>query len=85
MPDALQLVGADQFAGLIKRANNIFESENKKITEHQDGTLEGFSKSYNDNPLNELDREFYALHEKEDLQKLRINYIRSHKKDFIDK
>ena len=85
LPDALQLVGADQYAGLIKRANNIFELENKKITEHQDGTLEGFSKSYNDNPLNKLDREFYELHEKEDLQKLRINYIRSYKKDFIDK
>jgi hypothetical protein len=61
LPKALRLVGANGFADLTLRANNLFEKENEKITKHQDGTLEGFSKSYEDNPLNKLDSEFYEL------------------------
>lgn len=82
LPGALQLVGADQFANLTTRANAVFEKENKKITQHQDGTLEGFSKSYDENPLNKLDDEFYELYKTEDLQQLQIDYIRKHKADF---
>ena len=82
LPGALQLVGADQFARLTARANAVFEQENPKITQHQDGTLEGFSKSYEDNPLNNLDEEFYDLYKMEDLQQLQIDYIRKHKAEF---
>jgi hypothetical protein len=82
LPDALQLVGANQFANLTARANAVFENENQKITQHQDGTLEGFSKSYDDNPLNKLDDEFYDLYKTEDLQQIQIDYIRKHKADF---
>lgn len=82
LPDALKLVGAYQFANLTARANAVFEKENKKITQHQDGTLEGFSKSYDDNPLNKLDDEFYELYKTEDLQQIQVDYIRKHKADF---
>lgn len=82
LPGALQLVGADQFANLMARANAVFEKENPKITQHQDGTLEGFSKSYDDNPLNKFDDEFYELYKTEDLQQIQIDYIRKHKADF---
>ena len=85
VPDSLRLIGANQFADLTRKANDIYESENKKITEHQDGTLEGFSKSYHENPLNDLDSEFYELYKTEDLQQLQLNYIRNNKKDFTDK
>jgi len=85
LPDALKLVGADKFADLTKRANETFEKENPKITQHQDGTLEGFSKSYDDNPLNKFDDEFYALYNTENLQQIQVNFIRKNKKDFIDK
>lgn len=83
LPDALKLVGANKFSDLTKRANETFEKENPKITQHQDGTLEGFRKSYDDNPLNKFDDEFYALYENENLQQFQIDYIRKHKNEFI--
>ena len=83
-PDALLLVGANKWADLVKKANHVFESEKKKIKNHQDGTLEGFSKSYEDNPLNDLDTEFYDLYKIEDLHKLQVDFIRKNKQDFVD-
>ena len=85
LPDALKLVGANKFSDLTIRANNIYEKENSKITKHQDGTIEGFSKSYDDNPLNKFDDEFYDLYNKEELQQIQVDYIRKHKTEFIDK
>lgn len=84
LPTALKLVGAKKFADLTNQANMIYEKEQDKITEHLDGTLEGFSKSYDDNPLNEFDSKFYALYDVENLNQMRIDYIRKHKTDFID-
>ncbi len=84
LPNALKLIGANKFADLTQRANNTFDKENPKITQHQDGTLEGFSKSYNDNPLNKFDDEFYGLYKTENLQQLQIEFIRKHKSEFID-
>ena len=85
LPDALKLVGATKFADLIIRANETFEKENSKIIQHQDGTLEGFSKSYDDNPLNKFDDEFYDLYKTEKLQQIQVDYIRNSKKEFTDK
>ena len=83
VPDALKLVGAVKFADLAQRANDTYDKEYKKITKHQDGSLEGFSKSYEDNPLEKYDDEFYDLDD-ESLPDLQIAYIRKHKADFID-
>lgn len=85
LPDALRLVGANGFADLTQRANDLYDKDNEKITKHQDGTIEGFSKSYEDNPLNDLDTEFYELYESEKLMQIQIDYIRHNKNDFIDK
>ncbi|MDX2048252.1 MAG: DUF4375 domain-containing protein [Chitinophagaceae bacterium] len=85
LPEALKLIGANKFADLTKRANDTFEKENPKITQHQDGTLEGFSKSYEDNPLNKFDYEFYNLYKAENLQQIQVDFIRKHKTEFIDK
>ena len=85
LPDALKLIGASKFADLTTRANNTFEKENPKITQHQDGTLEGFSKSYDDNPLNKFDTEFYDLYKTENLQQIQVDFIRKNKTEFIDK
>jgi len=84
LPEALRLVGAYKFADLTQRANYIFEEENELITKYQDGTIEGFSKSYENNPLNDLDTEFYELYQTENLQQIQVVYIRKNKKDFID-
>lgn len=85
VPEALKLVGATKFADLATRANAVYQKENAKITEHQDGTLEGFSKSYDANPLNRFDDEFYALYKKENLQQLQVEFIRKNTQFFIDK
>lgn len=84
LPAALFLVGAKKFAALTRHANATYERESARITQHQDGSLKGFSKSYEDNPLNRLDNEFYALYENEDLQGIQVAYIREHTSFFID-
>ncbi|MCS4225827.1 DMP19 family protein [Sphingobacterium sp. BIGb0165] len=84
LPEALKLVGATKFADLTERANSTFEKEKSKITEDQDGTIEGFSKSYENNPLNKFDEEFYKLNEAKNLQKIQVDYIRKNKKEFTD-
>jgi len=85
IPDALRLLGFTSFAELVQQANDTYEKDYAKITEDQDGTLEGFAESYEDNPLNVYDKLFYELQEKEDLGKKMVPYIRSHQSDFIDK
>lgn len=84
LPEALKLVGATQFADLTERANSTFEKDKSKITEDQDGTVEGFSKSYENNPLNKFDEEFYKLNEAKNLQKIQVDYIRKNKNEFTD-
>ena len=83
--EALKLLGANKFADLVKRANTVYKNENAKITKHLDGSMEGFSKSYDDNPLNTFDSEFYDLYKIEDLFKIKVAYIRGHKSEFVDK
>lgn len=85
LPAVLKLVGANKFANLTERANKIYEKENQEITEHQDRTIEGFSKSYEDNPLNDLDDEFYELYQTENLQQIQVDYIRQNKNEFTAK
>ncbi|WP_346067328.1 DMP19 family protein [Sphingobacterium siyangense] len=84
LPEALKLVGATKFADLTERANSTFVKEKSKITEDQDGTVDGFSKSYDNNPLNKFDEEFYKLNDVENLQKIQVDYIRKNKKEFTD-
>ncbi|WP_300599114.1 DUF4375 domain-containing protein [Niabella sp.] len=84
LPDALKLVGASQFAALTQKANDIYQKENATITKYQDGSTEGFSKSYESNPLDVCDDAFYALYKKENLPQIQMNYIRTHKQDFVD-
>lgn len=69
LPDALKQIGADKFAELMHESNDAYEKEKEHITNYQDGTIEGFSKSYEDNLLDAFDDKFYALYRIEDLQK----------------
>jgi hypothetical protein len=83
LPEALEVVGAYKFAQLTAEANQTYEKEYGNITRHQDGTLEGFSKSYDDNPLDKYDDKFYDLYKTENLEQLQVKYIRANKPDFI--
>ncbi|WP_340200911.1 DMP19 family protein [Ascidiimonas sp. W6] len=76
-------IGAEKFAELTKRANKIYSENKKRLAEFDDGTMESFSESYKDNPLNDLDTEFYNLYDSEKIGELRIKYIRENKDEFI--
>lgn len=84
MPKLLSKMKAPKFSELTDRANKIYKSNLDKITKEQDGTLEGFSKSYENNPLNDLDGEFYKLYEEENLYQIQIEFIRRNKNDFVN-
>ncbi|MBW1296367.1 DMP19 family protein [Aquimarina litoralis] len=84
LPELLAKMEAKKFADLAERANETYKTELKTITKEQDGTLEGFSQSYENNPLNKYDEEFYKLYDVENLYKKQIDFIRKNKKDFIN-
>lgn len=84
LPEALKRIGANKFAEQAQQANNTYEKENKQITQHQDGTVKGFSESYKNSPLEKYTDAFFDLYETENLEQLMIDYIRKHKTDFID-
>ncbi len=75
-------IGAEKFSELTSRANNIFAENKKRLEEFDDGTVESFSESYKDNPLNDLDTEFYELYKSENIGDLRIKYIRENISEF---
>ncbi len=81
--EAFRIFGAAKFADLMEKANKLYSSIKPELEKKLDGSMESFSKSYEDNPLNDLDTEFYALYSEENLNKLRIDYIRSHINEFI--
>ena len=64
-------------------ANKIYLENKERLEEFDDGTMESFSESYKDNPLNDLDTEFYKLYDSEKIGELRIKYIRENKNEFI--
>ncbi|MBI3134972.1 MAG: DMP19 family protein [Bacteroidetes bacterium] len=83
-PDAFELIGAPKHAELMRRANTIYERENQNITDKQDGTMKGFMDSYENNPLDEFDEEYYSLAESINLDKLLAEFVRKNKTAFIN-
>ncbi len=82
LPELLAYVNALQMSALVKRANEEIKENYKEIFKYQDGTIEGFCRSYEDNPLNELDAQFYELYKKENLLELLTKFTRQNTKDF---
>lgn len=82
LPEALRRVGATQFADLTERANKVFE--HKKTTILQDQSTDPFSESDEDDPLDCFNTEFYALYQSENLEQIQVEYIRNHKREFIE-
>lgn len=76
-------IGAEKFSKLTSRANKIYLENKERLEKFDDGTMESFSESYKDNPLNDLDTEFYNLYDSENIVELRIKYIRENKNEFI--
>jgi len=77
-------VGADPWAEIVRKACEVIDSEEGDMIVAQWGeTLESFSASYKDNPLNELDDQFYKLDE-ETLIALILAYMRANLAAFAD-
>jgi len=78
-----RLIGAPEHASLMERAIAIRREDQERLQEFRNrGTIKAFSESYEDNPLNELDEEFFALHE--DLRALRVRFIRANPQLFVE-
>lgn len=82
---SLNLLGATDFFSILQRAMDIFETE-KRNPELQNlyaqGTAQAFSETYQLTELNECDDEFSELESQ--LSELKIQYIRSNPKEFIE-
>jgi Domain of unknown function (DUF4375) len=75
--EGYRAIGAAKHAELVAQAIALERTERDRMAEFKSrGTLEAFSESYESNPLNELDTQFYELDE--DPRALRIEFIRSH-------
>ncbi len=81
--EGLKLIGANKYAELVKQANNTYLTIKDELEEKNDGSIESFSESYEDNPLNELDDKFYELEEQESLDSIQIAFIEENYKEFI--
>ena len=82
--NGLKIIKANKFVDLVSRANSVYEKDKERLSAYDDGSMESFSKSYKDNPLNKFDDEFYDLEKKQNISKLRIKYIREHKSEFVN-
>ncbi len=75
-----ELIGAPKHATLMKRAIDTFSQEEERHRSFMDSnTAEAFSESYENNPLNAIDQEFWRLEESEEkLNQLKVRFIRRH-------
>jgi Domain of unknown function (DUF4375) len=80
---AFKTIGAIQFADLVGQANSIYDVTKEDLEKYDDGTIESFSKSYDQNPLNDLDEKFYKLYKDEPLNQIKVKYIRDNVKEFV--
>lgn len=75
-----ELIGAGQHAALLREAVAIYEKEEARLKKYKDkGTLEAFSESYKENPLNPLDDRFFKM---DDAGVMRVKFIREHLEAF---
>jgi hypothetical protein len=83
--EAFKTIGSEKRAALLNRANQTYNKSAEVLKKYNDGTIEGFSKSYEENLFDKLDEEFYKLEEEESLRTLIIKYIRSNMNEFISR
>jgi len=71
-PESLKYVGASLLADLTRRANKTYEQD-----------LEN-NKSHKDDSLNEYDKAYRQLTKKESLEKILVDFVRTHKSAFVE-
>jgi hypothetical protein len=83
--EAFARIGATKFADLVKEAETIYADIKDDLEKNNDGTIEGFSKSYENNPLNDLDTRFFKTYGEEPITKLRVKFVRDNVSQFVGK
>ena len=83
--NGLKELNDSDYSSIINKAIQIYEQKVKEQHDSQDGSMEEFMDSYESNPLDALDEEFYKLIKNKPLAELRVNYIRNHYAQFIEK
>jgi hypothetical protein len=80
--EGYKLLGAAEHEKITAEAIRVYNEIKPKLEEAKaKGTIEAFSQSYKDNPLNKLDDRFYDL--KEDTSAMRVKFIREHPELFV--
>lgn len=82
--DGLELIEALKYAKLAEQANTTYSTIKDGLATKDKSSIESFSKSYQDNPLNKLDDQFYLLDKIENLDSIQIQYIRLNKGEFVN-
>ena len=80
--EGYKTLGATEHIEIVEEAIKIYQGIAPKIKKFKDkGTLEAFSESYKDNPLDKCDEKFFKLN----AGPIRIKYIREHLDQFTGK
>ena len=74
-------IGSKEYSVILKKAIDIYNQDKNKYEKLRNSMdMDEFSKSYDNNPLNDLDDAFYDC--PENIDSLKIAYIRNHISDF---
>ena len=76
-------IGRKKLSEVVALANKIHFENKVKLEKFDDGTVQSFSDSYEDNPLNELDTKFIQNLELTKFGDIKIKYIRKNMNEFI--
>jgi len=82
--EALSAIGAPRLAEIAKKADWTYLQIKDKLGNCNESTMEEFMASYENNPLNEFDAEYFAVTKMEQTNKLLISYIKQNINCFGD-
>lgn len=80
--EGFEEMGNPRLAEIVNLAIEVYENNIDLLEQYDDGTIEGFSASYEEHLFDDLDDEFYD--ETVDFEDMLIEYIRANEKYFGD-
>lgn len=80
---AFATAGAVDAAAIVRRANDCFDTIRERLETLWDGTMKGFSKSYEERFFDGFDTEYFALMKGGRFYELLAEFVRSRADDFI--
>ena len=80
--DGFAALGNEKLSSVLGAAIEIYQENKELLAKYNDGTIESFSKSYNEKLFDELDEEFSQ--EEPEFDRLLLTYIRNNESAFGD-